>query len=154
MRVPREYELCEPTVQALRFFGGRGSISDISEIVVNQMRLPSELVKQPHGSTNQTELEYRLAWARTVLRTCGFVDNPDRGIWRLTEKGYRNTSIDSNDIRRDYLKQQSRSLSEVSEPSIYYEYEEDSIEDEMWNRMVTEQFLAGYSEDDERYDEV
>lgn len=151
MKVPREYELCEPVVRALRFLGGKGSIHDISEIVVSHMFLPSELVKRPHGSTNQTELEYRLAWARTVLRTCGFVDNPERGIWRLTEKGYKSPSINSNDIRRDYLNQ--RSLP-PSKSSVYYEYEEDSIEDEMWNRMVEEQFLAGYSEGDARYDEV
>ncbi len=154
MKVPREYELCAPTVRALGSLGGAGSIQDIAQAVINQMRLPEELVWQTRGNTCQTELEYRLAWARTVLKTCGFVDNPERGIWRLTEKGHKNPSIDSDGIRRDYLKQRSLSLSEVSESSIYYEYEEDSIEDEMWNSMVMEQFLAGYSEEDMRYDEV
>ena len=68
MKVPREYELCGPTMQALRSLGGAGSIQDIAQAVINQMRLPEELVWQTHGNTCQTELEYRLAWARTVLK--------------------------------------------------------------------------------------
>lgn len=154
MKVPREYELCDPTVKALRSLGGAGSIQDITQAVIDQMRLPGELVCQTHGNSSQTELEYRLAWARTVLKACGFVENPKRGFWALTERGLRQSTIDAEETRRMYLEQRPVLQVEAAAPSSYYQYEEDSIEDELWNRMVTEQFLAGYSEDDEVYDKV
>ncbi len=154
MKVPREYELCDPTVKALRSLGGAASIQDIAQAVIDQLRLPEELVCQTHGNSSQTELEYRLAWARTVLKTCGLVENPKRGFWALTEEGLCQSRIDSSEIRRMYLEQRPVLHVEAAAPSIHYQYEEDSIEDELWNRMVTEQFLAGYSEDDEVYDKV
>ncbi len=154
MKVPREYELCDPTVRVLRSLGGKGSIQDIAEGVINHMRLPEELVSQPHGNASKTELDYRLACSRTVLKACGFVDNPKRGIWALTRKAYDHPYIDPFDIRKDYLKQRSISESAASESGFHYEYEEDSVEDGIWNRMVSEQFLAGYSETDSAYDNI
>ena len=47
MKVPTEYELCDPTVQSLRTLGGTGSIQDIPQDVIHRMRLPDELVRRP-----------------------------------------------------------------------------------------------------------
>lgn len=38
-----------------------------------------------HGDGNQTELKYRLAWARTNLKNLDAVTNSSRGVWALTE---------------------------------------------------------------------
>ena len=154
MRVPREYELCEPTLQALRTLGGIGSNQAVAEVVIAQLRLPEELVREPHGNTNRTELEYRLAWARTVLKTCGFLDNPEQGIWKLTKKAHGHPSIDSVDIRKEYLDQKSMLGSAVDPSPSDYEYQSDSEEDELWNRMVAAQFFAGYAESDALYDKI
>ena len=156
MKVPREYELCDPTVQALRSLGGVGSIEDIERVVIQKMRFPEELVWQPHGNAKQTELQYRLAWARTVLKTCGLVDNPKRRIWSLTEKGARHPLVDSYEIRKRYLenKRDLTSSGSVAEPDVLYEYLSDEEEDELWNRMVSQQFLAGYAETDSVYDSI
>ena len=151
MKVPREYELCDPTIQALRSLGGAGSIQDIAQAVIKQMRLPEELVWQTHGDTNQTELEYRLAWARTVLKACGYVDNPKRGIWALTEEGLCQSKIDSEEIRRMYLEQRPVRLGSVFAPSTK-SLPPDLNEDEFWDRLTTEQFFAGYAEEDVIYD--
>ena len=61
---------------------------------------------------------------------------------------------DPGAIRRDWLKERSIRAREDMESPVYYEYEEDSFEDEIWYRMVEEQFFAGYSEDDAGYDEL
>lgn len=151
MKVPREYELCGPTVQALRSLGGAGSIQDIAQAVINQMRLPEELVWQTHGNTGQTELEYRLAWARTVLKTCGFVENPKRGFWTLTEEGMCQSRIDPEEIRMMYLEQRPARLSLRFAP-VAESLQPDLDEDEFWDRLTTEHFFAGYAEEDVLYD--
>lgn len=153
MKVPREYELCDPTVQALRSLGGAGSIQDIAQAVINQMRLPEELVWQTHGNTRQTELEYRLAWARTVLKTCGFVENTKRGFWALTEEGLYQSRIDSEEIRRMYLGQRPARLTMGFAPAPE-SLQPDLGEDEFWDLLTTEQFFAGYSDEDVLHDTV
>ena len=144
MRVPREYELCGPTLQALHKLNGKGSVQEISETVIRQLQLPDEVVGQLHGEGPQTELEYRLAWARTVLRTCGLVANSRRGLWELTGKGFRQPSVESGEIRRRYL-----SLTRSEQDG-----ESDLSEDEFWNRLTREQFFAGYAESDSIYNSV
>lgn len=151
MKVPREYELCEPTVKALRSLGGAASIQDIAQAVISQLRLPEELVWQTHGNTCQTELEYRLAWARTVLKTCGFVKNPKRGFWALTEEGVGQRRIDPDEIRRMYLEQRPVRLGLAFDPKAE-SYQSNVDEDEFWDRMTTEQFFAGYTEEDALHD--
>lgn len=40
-----------------------------------------------HGDGPSTEIEYRLAWARTYLKGMGLLTNSRRGVWSVTEKG-------------------------------------------------------------------
>lgn len=40
-----------------------------------------------HGDGPRTELEYRLAWARTYLKGMGALNNSERGVWSTTELG-------------------------------------------------------------------
>lgn len=67
MKVPTEFELGNPIVEALRSLGGKGSKSAIAGAVITLMQLPENVVQQPHGTGGQTEFDYRLAWGLTVL---------------------------------------------------------------------------------------
>ena len=154
MKVPTEYELCDPTVQSLRILGGTGSIQDIVQNAIHWMQLPDDLVRHPHGNSRQTELEYRLAWARTVLKTCGFIHNPKRGVWGLTEEGFHQPVIDSAEIRRFYLEQRAIISDTVTEAAAPPPYPSDSTEDDDWNRLTTQQFFAQYSDADSLYDDI
>jgi restriction system protein len=40
-----------------------------------------------HGDGPQTEIRYRMAWARTYLRVVGALENSSRGIWSITNYG-------------------------------------------------------------------
>ena len=53
------------------------------------MRLPTEIVSIPHDPENpeRTEVDYRIAWARTYLKKAGLLTNPVRGAWTTTEEG-------------------------------------------------------------------
>lgn len=97
--VPDQYDLCSPTLQALLAMSGRGRIRDIVETVIDQMSLTDEVTRQLHGGGPQTELEWQLGWARTILKTCGLVDNPQPGLWVLTEAGSRQQWMDAAEIK-------------------------------------------------------
>ena len=97
--VPDQYDLCSPTLQALHALGGRGRIRDIVETVIDQMSFTDEITRQLHEGGPQTELEWQLGWARTILKTCGLVDNPDPGFWVLAEAGSRQQWMDAGEVK-------------------------------------------------------
>lgn len=41
----------------------------------------------PHGNGRQSEIEYRLAWARSNLKGIGAIVNSARAVWAVTEAG-------------------------------------------------------------------
>ena len=99
LSVPDQYELCSPTLQDLRAMGGKGWRLDIVKAVIDQMGFTGEITRQLHEGGPQTELEWQLGWARTILKTCGFVNNPQRGLWVLTEAGSRQQRMDADEVR-------------------------------------------------------
>jgi restriction system protein len=86
-RVPTYDELNWPALQALRELGGSAGIGEHLSKVIELYQVPESVANQPHGDTGRTELEYRLAWARTALRRCRYVENSARGVWSLTDEG-------------------------------------------------------------------
>ena len=86
-RVPTYDELNWPALVALRNLGGSASIAEHLSQVIEEQNVPEEIAAIPHGKTGRSELEYRLAWARTALRRCDYVESSARGVWSLTEVG-------------------------------------------------------------------
>jgi len=106
--VPRHDELFNPTLKALRELGGSASINELSEQVIEDLQPPQEIIEQPHpGKVNQTELEYRLAWARTYLKKYGLITNSTRGVWALTPEGVDVEEVDPRAVVR-FVNEQSR----------------------------------------------
>ena len=68
VEVPSYDQLLNPTLEALHGLGSSASIDEIVGKVIENLSLPKEVVEQPHGRGNETELEYRLSWARTYLK--------------------------------------------------------------------------------------
>ena len=56
-----------------------------------------------------TELEYRLAWARTLLKNYGMIVNSSRGVWALTEKGSSEPPVDQDSVLRFVRNQRNHS---------------------------------------------
>ena len=50
------------------------------------------------AKSSQTELEYRLAWARTYLKKYGLINNSERGIWAFTNSYTPGLEIDPTKI--------------------------------------------------------
>ena len=153
MKVPNHYELCQQVLEALQSLGGRGRNKDILDAVASQMKLSEETVRLVRRRDGKPDLEHRLSRARTVLKTCGLITNPARGLWALTEEGGYQNGIDSEEIRRMYLEHRSVSLRLAVRPSTEL-LQAGMDEDEFWDRLTTEQFFAGYTEEDVLYDAV
>ena len=106
--VPTHDQLLNPTLEALRKLGGSASITELVEQVVEDLRPSQEIVELPHpGNNNQTELEYRLAWARTYLKKYGLITNSARGVWSLTPNGHDVDTVDPRVVVR-FVHEQSR----------------------------------------------
>lgn len=98
--MPTFDELMNPLLQALRQLGGSGSIEEIYAKTVELLGLPDDILAQLHDpeKSSQTEVGYRMAWARTYLRKFGLLDNSSRGVWSLTEKAKSMESVSSSEV--------------------------------------------------------
>jgi restriction system protein len=91
-----------PLLRALQALGGSGSVEEIYDKVVELEQFPDDVLSQPHDSekSNQTEVGYRLAWARTYLKKYGLLENSSRGIWALTAKVKEIEKLNPQDVVR------------------------------------------------------
>ena len=96
--VPTFDQLMNPTLTAVHALGGSASIPELVERVIADLRLPREVVEQPHGDRGMTEVEYRLAWARTYLKKYGLLDNSSRAVWSLTPKALETKAVEPQEV--------------------------------------------------------
>lgn len=101
-KLPTFDELMNPLLRALQMLGGSGSIEEIYAKTVEITGLSEDVLAQLHDpeKSSQTEVAYRLAWARTYLRKYGLLENSSRGVWSLTEKAKSLERIDSSEVVR------------------------------------------------------
>lgn len=95
--LPPAHSLAWVTVRALRELGDSGKIQEITEKAVELAGLSEDQQAVPHKVGSRTEVEYRLAWARTLCKDLGLVTNSERGVWNLTEAG---RSVDKTQIEK------------------------------------------------------
>lgn len=85
--VPQYNEMLWPVVQAVAELGGSASIGEIVETVVKREGFSDAQQAVLHNDGPETEIGYRLAWARTYLKGMGLLANSARGVWALTDEG-------------------------------------------------------------------
>ncbi len=100
--VPRHNELYNPTLDALHKLDGSGTNQEIHDLVISILKLTDEQIQKLHkpGKSNQTEIDYRLAWARTWLKRYGLLENLQRGVWALTPAGQKTAEVDPEEVNR------------------------------------------------------
>lgn len=100
IKSPTQIELIVPTFEALVALGGSATVDEIREQVIKTLNLSDEIVDEPHKgkASQQTELEYQLAWARTRLKSFGAINNSARGVWMITTEYSGQTTISRNEV--------------------------------------------------------
>ncbi|WYY09574.1 restriction endonuclease [Gordonia hydrophobica] len=86
-KVPSYRQMLWPTLQSVISLGGSASIEELDTAVIDLERYPEEMQAVLHGDGPGTEVNYRLAWARTYLKGMGLLTNSKRGVWSVTEAG-------------------------------------------------------------------
>ena len=85
--VPQYHEMLWPALQAVAELGGSASIGEIVETVISREGFSDAQQAVLHNNGPETEIGYRLAWARTYLKGMGLLTNSARGVWALTDEG-------------------------------------------------------------------
>lgn len=138
--VPKYHQLFNPLLDALHELGGSGSIDEIYETVAERSDIPDEVAEIPHNpeKSNQTELGYRLAWARTYLKKYGLIDNSSRGVWIIVPEKRDVTAVDPQSVVQVVREQTRKEREEASDAE-----NELSDESETWraklHRVLTTQ---------------
>ena len=108
VQIPTYDSLMNPVLLALKNLGGSGTIEEINNQVSELQGFSSEQLEVLHDAkkSGQTEIEYRLAWARTYLKIFGALENSNRGVWALTPKGIKLEKVDPQEVKRFARSQQ------------------------------------------------
>jgi len=85
--IPPYHTMLWPTLQAIKDLGNSGSNQETEDRAIDLAGYTEEQLSLLHGDGPQTEIRYRMAWARTYLRVVGALENSSRGIWSITEYG-------------------------------------------------------------------
>jgi restriction system protein len=85
--VPQYNEMLWPTLQAVAALGGSASIGEIVETVIQREGFSDAQQAVLHNNGPETEISYRLAWARPRLKSIGLLTNSARRVWALTDEG-------------------------------------------------------------------
>jgi restriction system protein len=101
-QMPTFDSLMNPLLDALFALGDSGSIDEIYEKVLGIEKIGEDISSVPHNpeKSNQTEVAYRLAWARTYLKKYGFLENSSRGVWALTKLAKEKKHVKPQDVVR------------------------------------------------------
>ena len=101
-KLPTFDRLMNPLLRALGALGGSGSVEEIYNKVVEIEQFSDDVLSQLHDpeNSNDSEVWYRLAWARTYLKKYGLLENSKRGVWALTAKAKSVDKVDPQEVVR------------------------------------------------------
>lgn len=146
MSIPRYSNLFNPVLAAIKRLGGSASISELEEEVTKNLNLTDEEIALSHDES-RTELQYRLAWARTHLKAFGILDNSERGVWVLTQNGRDTAEVDPRQVMRSMHNARKNKVSKVannnlSTLAITKEVEiAETVLEENWRKELLEKLL-------------
>ena len=133
-RIPQYSNLIMPTFIALKKLGGSGTNDEIFNQVINDLNLPDEVADITHnGNVNQSELSYRLAWARTYLANYGAIQNSARSVWSITPDFVSVDVLDEKEVVAFVVKknaEKKRRTAIVTTPKVLPEDDEPLNDDE------------------------
>ena len=145
--VPRKEDMYNPLLQALRELGGSGTNDEIAERVITIMNVPEEVASVLHDpdNSNKTELEYRLAWARTYLKNFGLLERSGGGVWAIKADKQGLEQVEPTEVNR-YSKALRRTkeipVANASvEPASAFEVQDPESPDAAW-RLVLHRVLT------------
>lgn len=143
--MPKYREFHWPTLLALRDLGGSASIDELNSQVMESMNFSDHLQAILHKDGPTSEIEYRLAWARTYLKGMGLAENSMRGVWVITEAGRMAEERDLPRLRAEYLKRlrkPNESVQRVVDPVTDLDRDDEPQPETDWKELLLDQLMA------------
>lgn len=139
--VPTFDSMFIPTIQALQILGGSGTTEEIYDKVVQILNLPDTVLEISHGSTSQSEVEYRLAWSRTYLKKYGLLQNSARGVWSLVSTSLNPDDLDAKEIVKA-VRDTEKSKAVPSDPTTETVESIETLEELAWHQQLHKMLLT------------
>jgi restriction system protein len=139
--VPTFDSMLLPTIQALQILGGSGTTEEIYDKVVQILNLPDKVLEITHGSTSQSEVEYRLAWSRTYLKKYGLLQNSARGVWSLVSTSINITDLDAKEIVK-VVRDSEKNKATLSDPTDNAVSSLETVEELAWHQQLHKMLLS------------
>jgi len=108
--LPKYDELFGPTLAVLAQLGGSGSIEEIEGALVDRLGPSQEQMDATYPKSGAHILPDRMSWARSFLKLAGYLENPSRGVWVLTEQGRGDAAKPNGEIKKVVTKAYKDSL--------------------------------------------
>lgn len=89
-----------PTLEVLASLGGSATNEEIEGALIERLGLSSEQMSVSYESSGALIAPDRMSWARSYLKYPGFVDNPKRGVWVLTDEGRAALNLTDDEVRK------------------------------------------------------
>ncbi len=104
---PEFLRFFHPLVEVLKELGGSGNSSEVTDLVVERMNI-SEYDLEQKLKSGASRIKNQIAWARNYLVRAGVMDDTSkRGLWSLTEEGFKR-EISKEESLRIFKKVQSK----------------------------------------------
>lgn len=91
-----------PTLDALRTLGGSGKPQEVSDLIAKQLNLSSKILDETLKS-GTPKFHNQVQWARQYLVWEGLLSSSKRGVWSLTEVGWKR-KVSEEEGRKIFLK--------------------------------------------------
>jgi restriction system protein len=88
MKVPQFFRYIIPIVHVLKELGGSGRAGEVTDGVIEYLNIPDNEVAKTTKS-GQSRIKNQIQWARLLLVKTGYLDASERGVWSLSEKGFK-----------------------------------------------------------------
>ena len=134
MKGPKFLIYIRPLIEVLKNNGGSGATSDIIDQVIDHMDIPEEEVAITISS-GASRVRNRIQWERMYLVKADLMDSSQRGVWKLTEKGFE-AKLDDESVYNLFKKVHStyapkkKPKDSTAIPTFDSDAEESSVEDE------------------------
>lgn len=130
MKGPQFLNYVKPLVEVLRNVGGSGATADIIDQVISHMKIPDSVIEETISS-GASRVRNQIQWARMYLVKADLMDSSQRGVWKLTEKGYE-TEVTEESVYALFKKVQGSFVEEPNkkESAPVEEPEEEIVADE------------------------
>jgi restriction system protein len=135
-KFPDHYDLIVPTIKALKSMGGSATTTEITKKVIELENFSEEIQNLPQKGDSRTQLEYRLAWARTYLKKfLNGIENTKRNLWTLTDTGHQLNVSKQKDLIELTKKNKTK---EIKRDKKTKSVDEDFINTESWRTQLLE----------------